>query len=156
MSSRTTTEADEAGSPSKQRFALLLLPGRHLLHSRHELKVSCKCSSKGHRRQRKQAGQRSANRLFQQCEIDLGEITLCNRARPSCNARDSVSLANHKTAYDSAVGRLIPLPVMRDCLVLLIHLMVTMVRLGRPGGLRRVVAESVLVRHQLLILKSWA
>lgn len=47
---------------------------------------------------------------------------------------------------------LIPLPIMRSCLVLLIHLIVTVIRLGRPGGLRSVVAESVLVRHQLLIL----
>jgi len=38
---------------------------------------------------------------------------------------------------------------MRDCLVLVVHLIVTMVRLGRPGGLRSVVAESLLVRHQL-------
>ena len=38
---------------------------------------------------------------------------------------------------------------MRDLLVLVIHLIATVVRLGRPGGLRSVVAESVLVRHQL-------
>jgi hypothetical protein len=41
---------------------------------------------------------------------------------------------------------------MRSCLVLLIYLVVTLIRLGRPGGLRRVVGESMLVRHQLLIL----
>jgi hypothetical protein len=41
---------------------------------------------------------------------------------------------------------------MRDFLVLLIHFLVTVIRLGRPGGLRSVVAESVLIRHQLLIL----
>ena len=41
---------------------------------------------------------------------------------------------------------------MRDLLVLLIHLIVTLIRLARPGGIRSVVAESVLVRHQLLIL----
>jgi putative transposase len=40
----------------------------------------------------------------------------------------------------------------RDILVLFIHVVVTSVRLLRPGGLRAVVAESVLVRHQLLIL----
>jgi hypothetical protein len=38
---------------------------------------------------------------------------------------------------------------MRDCLVLLVHLIVTV---GKAGRLRGVVAESVLVRHQLLIL----
>jgi putative transposase len=41
---------------------------------------------------------------------------------------------------------------MRDFLVLLLHLIVTMVRVAKPGGFRRVVAESVLIRHQLLIL----
>jgi putative transposase len=41
---------------------------------------------------------------------------------------------------------------MRDFLVLLLHLIVTMARLVRPGGYRSVVAESVLIRHQLLVL----
>src|ERR1700752_4789566 len=41
---------------------------------------------------------------------------------------------------------------MRDFLILFVHLIVTLARLSRPGGLRSVVAESVLVRHQLLIL----
>jgi hypothetical protein len=41
---------------------------------------------------------------------------------------------------------------MRDLLVLFVHLIVTMVRLAKPGGLRAVVAESVLTRHQVLIL----
>src|SRR5712671_6208858 len=41
---------------------------------------------------------------------------------------------------------------MRDYLVLLLHLIVTVVRVAKPGGFRSVVAESVLVRHQLLIL----
>src|SRR6266566_415347 len=41
---------------------------------------------------------------------------------------------------------------MRDVVFLFIHLIVTVVRLARPGGLRSVVAESVLVRHQLHIL----
>src|SRR5499433_652088 len=47
---------------------------------------------------------------------------------------------------------LIPLPEMRDFAILFVHLIVTLARLARPGGLRSVVAESVLVRHQLLIL----
>src|SRR5262252_6641990 len=42
---------------------------------------------------------------------------------------------------------------MRDVVLLLVHLMVTVVRLARPGGLRGVVAEWVLVKHQLLILQ---
>ncbi len=41
---------------------------------------------------------------------------------------------------------------MRDVLILLVHLIVTAVRLMRPGGVRSVVAESVLLRHQLLVL----
>src|SRR5262252_566390 len=41
---------------------------------------------------------------------------------------------------------------MRDFLVLLLHSIVTMIRLTKPGGFRSVIAESVLIRHQLLIL----
>ena len=41
---------------------------------------------------------------------------------------------------------------MRDLLILFVHLIVTVARLARPGGLRSVVAESALVRHQLLVL----
>src|SRR5262249_53869030 len=35
---------------------------------------------------------------------------------------------------------------------LFLHAIVTLIRLGQPGGLRAVVAESVLMRHQVLIL----
>jgi len=41
---------------------------------------------------------------------------------------------------------------MHDILVIFVHLIVTIVRLIKPGGLRSVVAESVLTRHQILIL----
>src|SRR5271169_6158548 len=41
---------------------------------------------------------------------------------------------------------------MRDFLILFVHMIVTLARLARPGGLRSVVAESALVRHQLLVL----
>jgi|SRR5579862_5561971 len=41
---------------------------------------------------------------------------------------------------------------MRHIVILFIHLIVTVIQLTRPGGLRSVVAESALVRHQLLIL----
>ena len=41
---------------------------------------------------------------------------------------------------------------MRDLLTLLVHLIATLARLARPGGLRSVVAESALLRHQLLVL----
>ena len=41
---------------------------------------------------------------------------------------------------------------MRDLLILSIHLIAPLARLMGPGGLRSVVAESLLVKHQLLIL----
>ena len=41
---------------------------------------------------------------------------------------------------------------MRDLLILFIHLIVTTARLLGPGGGRSIVAESLLVKHQLLIL----
>ena len=43
-------------------------------------------------------------------------------------------------------------PKMRDFVLLLVHLFVILARLTRPGGTRSVVAESVLIKHQLLIL----
>jgi hypothetical protein len=44
------------------------------------------------------------------------------------------------------------LQIVRDLALLLIHLIVTITRLLGPGGLRSVAAESLLVKHQLLIL----
>ena len=41
---------------------------------------------------------------------------------------------------------------MRDLALLLIHLLATVARLLGPGGVRSVVAESLLVKHQLLVL----
>ena len=41
---------------------------------------------------------------------------------------------------------------MSDFILLLVHLLVTLTRLTRPGGIRSLVAESVLIKHQLLIL----
>jgi len=41
---------------------------------------------------------------------------------------------------------------MRDLAVLFLHLIVTIVRLAGPRGARSVVAESVLLKQQLLIL----
>lgn len=40
---------------------------------------------------------------------------------------------------------------MRDVLLLAIHLLVTVVKLVRPGGARALTAESLLLKHQLLI-----
>ena len=41
---------------------------------------------------------------------------------------------------------------MRDLAVLVLHLLTTIARLAGPGGARSVAAESVLLKHQLLIL----
>ena len=41
---------------------------------------------------------------------------------------------------------------MRDLAMLFIHLLVTIARLFGPGGARSVIAETLLVKHQLLIL----
>jgi putative transposase len=41
---------------------------------------------------------------------------------------------------------------MRDLFLLFVHAFVTALRLARPGGARSVIAESVLLKHQLLIL----
>jgi hypothetical protein len=39
----------------------------------------------------------------------------------------------------------------REVLILAIHLLVTLAKLLRPGGVRAVAAESLLLKHQLLI-----
>src|SRR5262245_52307728 len=41
---------------------------------------------------------------------------------------------------------------MLNLILLFVQIVTTLVRLARPGGLRSVVAESVLLRHQLLVL----
>ena len=41
---------------------------------------------------------------------------------------------------------------MRNLIVLCVHLITTLLRAARPGGFRSVIAESVLIKHQLLIL----
>jgi putative transposase len=40
---------------------------------------------------------------------------------------------------------------MRELLILAVHLLVTIAKLLRPGGARAVAAESLLLKHQLLI-----
>jgi putative transposase len=40
---------------------------------------------------------------------------------------------------------------MRDLLLLAVQLIVTMAKLTRPGGIRSVIAESLLLKHQLII-----
>jgi putative transposase len=40
---------------------------------------------------------------------------------------------------------------MRELLILVVHLLVTIAKLLRPGGARAFAAESLLLKHQLLI-----
>jgi hypothetical protein len=42
---------------------------------------------------------------------------------------------------------------MRELFILIAHLLVTPAKLCRPGGLGAVAAESLAVKHQLLIVK---
>src|SRR5437016_3011461 len=41
---------------------------------------------------------------------------------------------------------------MREWLILVAHLIVTMMKVAAPGGVQSVVAESLILKHQLLIL----
>jgi hypothetical protein len=41
---------------------------------------------------------------------------------------------------------------MKDLLVLLAHLLTTLAKLLGPGGARAIVADSLLMKHQLLII----
>ena len=40
---------------------------------------------------------------------------------------------------------------MRELLFLAVHLIVTLAKLARPGGIRRVIAASLLLKHQLIL-----
>ena len=40
---------------------------------------------------------------------------------------------------------------MRDLLLIAVQLVVTLAKLARPGGVRSVIAESLLLKHQLMI-----
>ena len=42
---------------------------------------------------------------------------------------------------------------MKELFILIAHLLTTMVRLAQPGGARSVVAQSLALRHQLLVLQ---
>ncbi len=43
---------------------------------------------------------------------------------------------------------------MRDLVIFFVHLLMIAARLASPDGFRSVVAESILVKHQLLILNA--
>jgi hypothetical protein len=51
-------------------------------------------------------------------------------------------------AQDHGRGRV---SLMREFVVLVLHLITTVVKLARPGGVRAVAAESLLLKHQLQI-----
>ena len=42
---------------------------------------------------------------------------------------------------------------MKDLLLPLLHLAVTAAKLGRPGGVRAVIAENLLLKQQLIVLR---
>ena len=42
---------------------------------------------------------------------------------------------------------------MRELFILIAHLLVTLAKLAKPGGLGRVAAESLAIKHQLLVMK---
>ncbi|MDH5536714.1 MAG: hypothetical protein OEZ08_14240 [Betaproteobacteria bacterium] len=41
---------------------------------------------------------------------------------------------------------------MRELFILIAHLFTTLVRLAQPGGVRSVLAQSLVLKHQLLVL----
>src|SRR5882724_12233058 len=61
-------------------------------------------------------------------------------------------MANSSIPEQFSVPRCWSDRAVRDLAVLLLHLLATVARLAGPGGARTVVAESVLVKYQLLIL----
>ncbi len=76
--------------------------------------------------------------------VDFGHGT-ATLVRPACGWRIVLSPIipqDFPPCYDSA---------MRNLVVLLIHFIATLARLLGPGGVRSIVAESLLLRHQLMI-----
>jgi hypothetical protein len=61
-------------------------------------------------------------------------------------------MANSYFLSISWISQLVRIVHMRELVVLFLHLLATVVRLAGPGGARAVVAESLLVKQQLLIL----
>jgi len=57
------------------------------------------------------------------------------------------------TAGLRSVDLLLKFSLMRELFILIAHLLTTVTKLARPGGLAAVAAESVALKHQLLIMK---
>ena len=52
-----------------------------------------------------------------------------------------------------SVHLLIKFSLMREFFILIVHLLATIGKLAKPGGLSAVAAESVALKHQLLIME---
>jgi hypothetical protein len=93
------------------------------------------------------------------CMRLLYETCVIGNGRAAEIALKGVELAVHivgtcavrRTRRDGGTRRRPPL----DQSQLFLHLLATVARPAGPGGARAVVAESVLVKHQLLILNRW-
>src|SRR5262245_47183759 len=77
-----------------------------------------------------------------------------NSSSVPTNHRVSVRRCRWRILNSARIGllRLFISCQMRDLIVLLVHLVATVLRPAQPGGLRSVIAESVLIKHQLLIV----
>jgi hypothetical protein len=74
-------------------------------------------------------------------------LTSPNRAAVMLTCAWRIAESEHFHPFASLLGLSV-----RDLAILFIHLLATLARLAGPGGARSVVAESVLVKQQLLIL----
>ena len=77
----------------------------------------------------------------------------CNQQQtPGCARRiDKLSLISSFPCSLACKADRGSLRSMRELLILAIHLVATFAKLLRPGGARAVAAESLLLKHQLLI-----
>jgi hypothetical protein len=66
-----------------------------------------------------------------------------------------VWLANCYFSKDSSGFSVLLDYLMRNLAVLFIHFIAVLARLLRPGGVRSLVAESLLLKHQILILNRF-
>ena len=89
---------------------------------------------------------------------DLGRIAGSIRSRRRSIRPHWLWVANWQLWHKSPlwcslaqIGRHDNFQLMRDLLLLTIHLLVTLAKLLGPGGARQVAAESLLLKHQLLI-----
>ena len=84
---------------------------------------------------------------------------VCHEATAFFNLESSCFAPAASCAWRIVISPMIPqdfpscyYPSMRNLAVLAIHLIATLARLLGPGGVRSLVAESLLLKHQLLIV----